>query len=126
MNFVITGPNTLTASVAKRVAKSGVVGPGGTVVVNAFTQCLTDLFSVSNPDGPSPPSICGTNSNEHSVYTLRMNSSPLARYPKFFSVYVEASDDCNMLNFEFGNMAVGTALANRQFSIKVCHIRHTV
>ena len=44
--------------------------PGGGVAVNRFTQCSTDTFSVSNPDGPNPPAICGTNSNEHSEFFM--------------------------------------------------------
>ena len=31
------------------------------------TQCATDTFSVSSPGGTSPPSICGTNTGEHSM-----------------------------------------------------------
>ena len=69
-NFVITGPNTLTDAVANRKEMSGVVAPGGGVAVNRFTQCSTDTFSVSNPDGPNPPAICGTNSNEHSEFFM--------------------------------------------------------
>ncbi len=64
--FSITGPSRDAVAVAKRIAKSGVVAPGGTVSVTAVTQCLTDTFSVTNGDGPSPPVICGVNTGEHS------------------------------------------------------------
>lgn len=53
---------------AKRVVKSGVVAPLGTVEVASFTQCLTDTFSVTSPGQNTPPSICGTNTGEHSKY----------------------------------------------------------
>ena len=55
-----------TVVVTKRIKNAGVVGDGGTVPVTEFTQCLTDTFSVSNPDGPSPSPICGVNTGEHS------------------------------------------------------------
>ena len=39
----------------------------------------------------------------------------------YFSVYFEASDSCNSLDFAFGSAAVGvTAVATRTFSVKVC------
>jgi hypothetical protein len=34
------------------------------------TQCLTDTFSVTNPSGLTPPSICGTNTGEHSKFLI--------------------------------------------------------
>ena len=34
--------------------------------VGAATQCLTDTFTVTNPSGLTPPSICGLNTNSHS------------------------------------------------------------
>ena len=55
------------ALVTKRIKNAGVVASGGTVPVTDFTQCLTDTFSVTNPDGPNPPTICGTNTGEHSA-----------------------------------------------------------
>ena len=36
-----------------------------------------------------------------------------------FPVYVDSSADCNDLTFQLGQMAVGTGLAQRQWSIKV-------
>ncbi len=65
-NFIITGPSTVTTSVTKRVKNSGTIGDTGTIPATAFTRCLTDTFSVSNPDGTSPPQICGINTGEHS------------------------------------------------------------
>ena len=40
--------------------------PGGMKEVGAATQCLTDTFTVTNPSGLTPPSICGVNTNAHS------------------------------------------------------------
>ncbi len=72
-SFTITGPTTITNSIAKRVAKSGVVNGetigDGVASVADFGNCRTDTFSVTNPDGPSPPTICGVNSGEHSENT---------------------------------------------------------
>ncbi len=75
MTFTISGPSTLTSSVAKRLPKSGVITnadvatttPAPLKSVANMGQCLTDTFSVTNPDGPSPPTICGVNTGEHST-----------------------------------------------------------
>merc|ERR1719273_2182870 len=68
------------------------------VEVAAKTQCLTDVFTVSNQD--SLPHICGTMTGEH--------------------VYFDASPQCNSLDFTFANAAVlvGT-VATRAWNIKV-------
>eukprot|EP00095_Tigriopus_kingsejongensis_P003148 snap_masked-scaffold662_size116868-processed-gene-0.8 protein:Tk03148 transcript:snap_masked-scaffold662_size116868-processed-gene-0.8-mRNA-1 annotation:"conserved hypothetical protein" len=62
-NFVLTGPSTQTVSTGLQVG--GVLSPAGVNPVSPATQCLTDSFSVTNPGGQSPPSICGVNSGEH-------------------------------------------------------------
>ena len=62
--FVITGPSTNIASVGKT---TGGVLVGAGVSVSAKNQCLTDTFTVTNPGGPVPPAICGTNTNDHSM-----------------------------------------------------------
>jgi hypothetical protein len=73
-----------------------ILGTGDDVATS--TQCLSDVFSVTNQ--ANLPSICGTMTGEH--------------------VYVDASDSCNSLDFQFGTSAVGvTALATRSVSIKV-------
>ncbi len=77
--FVISNPSTSTEVVTNRRPNGGNIdananaddndgdgNPDPIVQLTAFGQCLTDTFSVSNPDGPSPPTICGTNSGEHS------------------------------------------------------------
>lgn len=45
----------------------GVIEVAGALPVSAATQCLTDQFSVTNPNGAAPPVICGTNTGEHMV-----------------------------------------------------------
>ena len=66
--FVITGPSTLSTSVGK-------VNPNSALDVTTASQCLTDVFSVTNPNGQTPPQICGTNSGEHSKFILMIASS---------------------------------------------------
>ncbi len=36
------------------------------VPVTQATQCLTDTFTVTAPGNNAPPSICGSNSGDHS------------------------------------------------------------
>jgi len=57
-------------------------GGSGTAALYPYTQCLTDSFSVTNPGGISPPTICGKNQGRH--------------------MYVDASADCNDLVFYLG------------------------
>ena len=63
INFVITGPSTLTASVVKTVG--GSIASGGAVAMSLATQCLTDTFTITGVAGGSPPVICGTNTGYH-------------------------------------------------------------
>lgn len=96
--FVITGPST--DSVSGSLATAGVVTGAGKSVSATASQCVTDLFSVTNPGGVTPRPICGTNTDTH--------------------MYVDASDACNELNFQLGSSATGTTLAsNRRWSIKI-------
>ena len=62
--FMINGPSTSMEAVG--MATNGVILPGGAVNVAQQTQCLTDVFSVTNPGGTSPPQICGLNNGDHS------------------------------------------------------------
>ncbi len=74
--FTISGPSTNTISVSKKRDNGGPVSQnagGDDNPVTNYGQCLTDTFSVGNPNGPSPPSICGVNSGEHSNYYLMCN-----------------------------------------------------
>jgi len=93
--FVITGPSTSSVSLGLMLA--GEFNPGGVKVSDA-TQCLTDTFSITNQ--VTVPVICGTNSGYH--------------------VYFDASDACNSLDFQLGNVATGvTTAATRSWSIKI-------
>jgi hypothetical protein len=38
---------------------------GGSASSRIKTQCLTDFFSVTGSGSGAPPTICGTNSNQH-------------------------------------------------------------
>lgn len=99
--FVINGPQTTSTADFKQV--NGI--PSTTAAaISASLQgnCLTDAFTVTNPGGASPPVICGTNNGQH--------------------MYVDSSNSCNDLNFQFGNQAMGAASVTRQFSIKVTQI----
>lgn len=63
--FVIAGPSTSVSTIG--LATFGVLEVGGAKGVSTATQCLTDMFSVTNPNGAAPPVICGTNTGEHMV-----------------------------------------------------------
>jgi len=95
-SFVITGPSTTTLSVGKMLSGQALLAAGA--VVGDVTQCLTDTFSITNQN--TVPVICGTNSGFH--------------------VYFDASDSCNSLDFQLGNVAKGvSASATYAWSIKV-------
>ena len=71
LTFVITGPETSAATTAEQARTVGNdlnIDAAGTNSVTLASRCLTDVFSVSNPGGPSPPAICGTNTDAHSKY----------------------------------------------------------
>ena len=68
ITFVINGPNTDYTATDALTQAGAAVGTGGTAASLA-SRCLTDVFSVSNPGGPSPPQICGTATDEHSKAT---------------------------------------------------------
>ena len=69
--FVITGPSTDTTVIAKTLYGQP-SSASSAVSMTDVTQCLTDMFSVTNPNGISPPVICGTNSGEHSTYHYKI------------------------------------------------------
>ena len=130
-NFVITQPSNDITSVGLIQKGSGFTDPGGVVAnsypVNRVTQCLEDSFSVSSPGNSAPPTICGTNTGQHSEYFLipSFRIYNLSFYQPiyneiiwiidFFSVYVEVNNcDCNVLS-----MNIGTAAGTRSWNIKV-------
>ena len=67
--FQISGPSTSTQSVTQVLA--GQTNTDGAAASNAG-RCLTDQFSVTAPTASNtPPTICGTNTGEHSKTKLR-------------------------------------------------------
>lgn len=94
-SFIISGPSTSSVSVGLMLA--GNFNPAGKAVTDA-TQCLTDTFTITNQ--VTVPTICGINTGYH--------------------VYFDASDACNSLDFQFGNVAQGLGtVATRSWSIKI-------
>merc|ERR1712117_184703 len=83
ITFNIAGPSTATNSVGKMI--SGQLSQTAAEGMEAGVQssCLTDLFSISNPGGPSPPKICGYNADTH--------------------MYVDMGEDCIELTFQLGS-----------------------
>ncbi len=71
VNFQITGPSTTSTCVSLRQPRSGAFAfetppAANRVFVANQGQCTVDTFSVTNPTGTTPPTICGTNTGEHS------------------------------------------------------------
>ena len=63
--FIITGPTTITTSAGKMLG--GGTADGGKAY-NLMSTCATDTFSVS--DAPNIPTLCGTLTGEHCMYSL--------------------------------------------------------
>ena len=127
--FVITGPQTSSATVAKLAAKK----------FNYAGACQTDVFSVS---GTGVPPLCDTLSGEHGKYIMNMKiignswyrlKCPLSSLFWFCLcdiktllclksiVYFNVEDNCHSLDFAFGQAANGNSKpSSRKFSIKVC------
>merc|ERR1711910_165304 len=92
--FVITGPSTVSTSIGLFLGGEGSVAG---VAQGDRGQCKSDTFSISG--APHIPTVCGTLTGEH--------------------MYIDASTDCNNLEFVFGQTAVGvTTLATRSITIK--------
>jgi len=95
---VISGPSTNTLSVGKTLNGNLLVKAAAGATAGEATQCLTDTFTITNQE--NLPVICGVNSGYH--------------------VYFDASDSCNSLNFQLGNVASGlNSIATRSWSIKI-------
>ena len=79
--FVITGPATDTTAAGVANALNGMILDTTTtgVDVSFVSQCLTDTFSVTN-GGSAAPTICGTNSGEHSKYLTYHYELRILRY----------------------------------------------
>lgn len=70
--FMIAGPSTSSVLNTKLLNGQTAATAGGDAT--NYGQCITDSFSVTNPGGPSPPTICGTNTGEHSeFYSCKSN-----------------------------------------------------
>ena len=65
-SFVISGPSTVSLSIAKML--NGVLNAPTGKEVSQKSTCATDSFSVSN--SPNIPNLCGTLSGEHGNYYL--------------------------------------------------------
>jgi len=63
VDFVINSPDT--SVVSTNFVSGGNIATAAGKTASLATRCLTDVFSVSNPGGPSPPQICGNNVDEH-------------------------------------------------------------
>lgn len=88
LTFTLAGPNTDQATIVAKQNNNNLVAKAtGQASTGQDTtlasRCLTDIFSVSNPGGPSPPAICGTNTDEH--------------------MYVDMGADCVDLTFQLGS-----------------------
>jgi hypothetical protein len=44
---------------------------------------------------------------------------------KMFTVYADASDSCNQLNFQMGPTGIDTTIPTRQWNIKVSNVYYT-
>jgi len=81
VDFVINQPESSITTIAK-VSGEAVSTFATAKGASLATRCLTDVFSVSNPGGPSPPQICGNNVDEH--------------------MYVDMGAECIDLTFQLG------------------------
>jgi hypothetical protein len=89
--FVLSNPVTATATTL------GTDGAAG--AANRVGNCETDLFSITNPGGKSPPAICGVNTGQH--------------------LYIPASSQCNDLSAHIGSASSANSAS---FTIKVTQV----
>merc|ERR1711976_291033 len=84
ITFNIAGPATALTPVGKIV--NSILDPtdASGKAATLQTRCLTDVFSVSNPGGPSPPKICGYNADTH--------------------MYVDMGEECVDLTFQLSSI----------------------
>ena len=78
---MIDGPKTAyTDADGFQIGGAAVASAG--IATSVASRCLTDVFSISNPGGPSPPQICGTVTDEHSkMISSKCKSLVLIRDP---------------------------------------------
>ena len=81
ITFSITGPNESPTVVGHMV--NGVISKAtGGGPVTARTRCDKDRFTISNPGGTAPQTVCGTLTGEH--------------------MYIDSSIECNDLSVVYG------------------------
>merc|ERR1712218_7550 len=96
--FVITGPSTISTSVGLFL---GGEGSAAGVALGDKGTCKSDTFSITGAS--HIPVLCGTLTGEH--------------------LYIDADTDCNNLNFNFAQSAVGISnLATRSITIKALQL----
>merc|ERR1712020_214760 len=96
--FVITGPSTVSTYIGLFLGGEGSVAG---VAQGDKGTCKSDTFAISG--APHIPTVCGTLTGEH--------------------MYIDASTDCNNLEWVFGQSAVGISnLATRSITIKAIQI----
>merc|ERR1712165_251139 len=96
--FVITGPSTVSTSVGLFL---GGEGSAAGLALGDKGTCKSDTFSISGAS--HIPVLCGTLTGEH--------------------LYIDADTDCNNLNFNFAQSAVGISnLATRSITIKALQL----
>merc|ERR1712141_450699 len=96
--FVITGPSTISTSVGLFL---GGEGSAGGIAMGDKGTCKSDTFSITGAS--HIPVLCGTLTGEH--------------------LYIDADTDCNNLNFNFAQSAVGISnLATRSITIKALQL----
>ena len=66
ITFAILGPSTADVSVGKTLMGALDATNTAGMASTLESRCLDDVFAISNPGGPSPPKICGYNSDTHS------------------------------------------------------------
>jgi len=99
VDFVINGPDTSTTST--NFVSGGNFATAAGKTASLASRCLIDVFSVSNPGGPSPPQICGNNVDEH--------------------MYVDMGADCIDLTFQLGS----TGTVEAKWNIRVTQYEAT-
>ena len=119
--FVITGPSTVSTSIGLFLGGEGSVAG---VAQGDKGTCKSDTFAISG--APHIPTVCGTLTGEHSKFHFYFQIIPQNYIPtiiSIFLVYIDASTDCNNLEWVFGQSAVGISnLATRSITIKASQI----
>ena len=71
--FTVSGPDAGTLTTTKLL--NGVPATSiNSIPSRPATQCLTDAFVVTNPNGRSPAPLCGINTGEHCEQACRLHS----------------------------------------------------